>query len=140
MELPLVSRRAGMGCGLLFLLVCGAGCRDRRSSAPPPREQLEWRQVATFSGRGNSQLETFTIEGWTWRVQWEARNESPPGTGTLRVTAHSGDSGRQLAEIADVRGVDHDTTYVTELPHRYYFVVVSKNVDWKLVVEEGVVR
>ena len=23
--------------------------------------------------------ETFTIEGWTWRVQWETRNESSPG-------------------------------------------------------------
>jgi hypothetical protein len=56
------------------------------------------------------------------------------------VTAHSGDSGRDIAEIANVRGVDRDTTYVTDLPRSYYLVVQSANVDWSLVVEEGVPR
>jgi len=118
-----------------------AGCRAERGELPPPPQQITgWHRIATFSGRGNAQLETFTIEGWTWRVQWETRNESPPGGGTFKATAHSGDSGRLLAEIADVHGVDHDTTYVTELPHRYYLVVKSANVDWTMVVEEAVLK
>jgi hypothetical protein len=96
--------------------------------------------VATWTGRGNQQLETFPISGWTWRVRWEAKEERPPGTGTLKVTAHSGDSGREIAEIADVRGPDHDTTYITDLPRSYYLVVTSANVDWSLIVEEPVDR
>lgn len=96
--------------------------------------------MAEFSGRGNAQLETFPIGGWTWRVSWETKNETPPGTGRFHATAHSGDSGRLLAEIADVRGVDRDTTYITELPHRYYLVVESANVDWSMLVEEAVIK
>jgi hypothetical protein len=121
---------------LLLLTAC------RREEPPPPQAQrvAGWHRIATFSGRGSAQLETFPIEGWTWRVQWETRNESPPGTGTFKATAHSGDSGRLLAEIADVRGVDHDTSYVTELPHRYYLVVKSANVDWTMVVEEAMLK
>jgi hypothetical protein len=122
------------------LLLITACRRETPASPPPPENVAGWHRIATFSGRGNAQLETFPIEGWTWRVQWETRNESAPGTGTFKATAHSGDSGRLLAEIADVRGVDHDTTYVTELPHRYYLVVKSANVDWTMVVEEAVLK
>lgn len=100
---------------------------------------LVWRRVGTWSGHGNAQLETFAIDNFTWRTHWETKNESPAGKGRFRASAHSGDSGRELAEIADVTGADHDTTYVTELPHRYYFVIESANVDWSLVVEEGLV-
>jgi hypothetical protein len=122
------------------LLLIAACRREPPSPAPPPESVASWHRIAAFSGRGNAQLETFPIEGWTWRVQWETRNESPPGSGTFKATAHSGDSGRLLAEIADVRGIDHDTTYVTELPHRYYLVVKSANVDWTMIVEEAVLK
>src|SRR5258708_4670464 len=92
----------------------------------------------TWSGHGNQQLETFPIEHFTWRVRWETRNESPPGAGRFRVTANSGDSGRILAEVVDVQGVGKDITYITELPHRYYFVVTSAGVDWALTAEEAI--
>jgi hypothetical protein len=122
-------------------LLAAAGCR---TEPPPPARPVavgdsDWRRIASWSGRGNQQLETFPIAHWGWRVQWATSNESPPG-GTFRVTAHSGDSGRDIAEIANVRGVDRDTTYVTDLPRSYYLVVQSANVDWSLVVEEGVPR
>lgn len=121
-----------------FLLLSLAACR---SEAPPDkREDVAWRRVAAWSGRGNQQLETFPIEGWIWRVQWDARNETPAGAGTLRVAALSADSGREIAEITDVRGVDHDTKYLSDLPRRYYLVVTSANVDWSLVVEEPVLK
>jgi hypothetical protein len=129
-----------LGAAIVLVLLPLAACRPDDRRPPQPEQVTDWHRVATFSGRGNAQLETFPIEGWTWRVRWETRNESAPGTGTFKATAHSGDSGRQLAEIADVRGVDHDTTYVTELPHRYYFVVQSANVDWTMVVEEAVLK
>jgi hypothetical protein len=120
-------------------VLAGAGCRRAPEPQAAARDAV-WQRVASWTGHGNAQLETFPIGGWTWRVRWETSNESPAGAGTFKVTAHSGDSGRLLADIADVRGVDHDTTYVTELPHRYYLVVESKNVDWSLVVEEAVFK
>jgi hypothetical protein len=137
-KLGRLTRFPGVAIVLILLPLCFVRSDEQR----PPRAEpvTDWHRVATFSGRGNAQLETFPIEGWTWRVQWETRNESPPAAGTFKATAHSGDSGRQLAEIADVRGVDHDTTYVTELPHRYYLVVKSANVDWTMVVEEAVLK
>jgi hypothetical protein len=136
------ARRVWQSIGAIVpALLLITACRgEPPSAAPPPESVAGWRRIATFSGRGNAQLETFPIEGWTWRVQWETRNESPPGTGVFKATAHSGDSGRLLAEIADVRGIDRDTSYVTELPHRYYLVVKSANVDWTMVVEEAVLK
>jgi hypothetical protein len=131
--------RTALGATAAVLLLV-TGCRQTEPPRPAPEQIAGWRPIATFSGRGSAQLETFPIEGWTWRVQWETRNESSPGTGTFKATAHSGDSGRQLAEIADVRGVDRDTTYVTELPHRYYLVVKSANVDWTMVVDEAMLK
>ena len=74
----------------------------------------------------------------TWRVRWETRNETSPGTGRFHLTANSGDSGRILAEVADVRGVAQDLSYITELPRRYYFVVTSAGVDWSITAEEAV--
>jgi hypothetical protein len=114
-----------------------AGCEYQ----PPPAQKntdVRWKEVGTWSGHGNQQLETFPIEHFTWRVRWETRNESPPGSGRFHVTANSGDSGRILAEVADVKGADSDITYITELPHRYYFVVTSTGVDWTLTAEEAI--
>ena len=104
------------------------------SQSPP--EATTWRRVGSWSGRGDQQLETFAIEGWIWRVHWEAKNEKPGGAGRLRVAALSADSGREIAEVTDVAGADHDTKYLSDLPRRYYLVVTSRDVDWSLVVEE----
>lgn len=125
---------------LLLALWSGLGCREQ---PPPPAEEPAesvWQQIGTWSGHGNAQLETFPIERFTWRVRWETRNESPPGSGRFHVTANSGDSGRTLAEVVDMRGVGHDVTYITEIPHRYYLVVTSSGVDWTLTAEEPILR
>jgi hypothetical protein len=123
---------------ILFLaLLPGTACEY----TPPPAEkhiEVQWKEVGTWSGHGNQQLETFPIEHFTWRVRWEAKNESPAGAGRFHVTANSGDSGRILAEVADVKGVASDVTYITELPHRYYLVVTSTGVDWTLTAEEAI--
>lgn len=121
------------------LLVLGVSCERR---PPPPEKDVDpvWKEIGTWSGHGNQQLETFPIERFTWRVRWETKNESPPGAGTFRVTANSGDSGRILAEVVDVRGVGRAVEYVNELPHRYYLVVTSSGVDWSITAEEPVFR
>ena len=115
-------------------------CRAEPSS--PPEAETAWKQIGTWSGHGNQQLETFPIERVTWRVRWETRGGSPSAPGFFHVTANSGDSGRivaEIAEIQDIRGEDHDVSYITEIPHRYYLVVASSGVDWKVTVEEPIV-
>src|SRR5689334_14658194 len=59
-------RAAALAC----VLICAASCRGKRDATPPARD-ADWQHVATWSGHGNAQLETFPITGWTWRVQWE---------------------------------------------------------------------
>jgi hypothetical protein len=123
----------------LIVAILGTNC-GRNPPVPEKTAPTVWKEVGTWSGHGNQQLETFPIERFTWRVRWETRNETSPGAGRFHVTANSGDSGRILAEVADVRGVARDVTYITELPHRYYFVVTSASVDWSLTAEEGVLQ
>jgi hypothetical protein len=132
----MVDRRGLLLFVLAAVLFC-PGCEYKPPPAEKPNEPV-WREIGTWSGHGNQQLETFPIEHFTWRVKWETKNESPAGAGRFHVTANSGDSGRILAEVADVKGVDKDVTYITELPHRYYFVVTSTGVDWTLTAEEAI--
>jgi len=132
---------------LLVFVLAAAGCsREPAPAAAPPggapgeAEVLAWRAIGTWSGRGSAQLETFPIERQTWRVRWETKNESPTGTGTFYVTANSGDSGRIMAEVVQATGVDHDVAYISDVPHRYYLVVTSSNVDWTVTAEEPMVQ
>jgi hypothetical protein len=115
---------------LVFLTAC-------RSDPPQPAPSTAtWRAVQSWSGHGSIQLETFAIETGIWRAHWETWNESPTGQGRFKVTAHSGDSGRVIAEIADHMGVGRGTATVTEAPRRYYLTVESANVDWTISAEE----
>ena len=133
--------RACQGLLLLILAVTGlAACDTTLPEEKAPPAETVWKVIGTWSGNGNAQLETFPIERFTWRVRWETKNETPAGTGTFRVTANSGDSGRILAEVIDFGGVGKDIEYITELPHRYYLVVASAGVDWTLTAEEPVLQ
>lgn len=123
---------------LLLVTVATSSCKRTPEKAVPA--ETIWKQVGTWSGRGNAQLETFPIERFTWRVRWETKNEQPANAGTLHVTANSGDSGRVLAELVDVRGVGRDVAYITEDPRRYFLVVTSEAVDWTVTAEEPDLR
>jgi hypothetical protein len=124
--------------GLAAFLIAGGACMACRSEpqARPAQAVLAWHEVATWKGRGSTQLDTFSIDGWTWRIRWETKNAPAQSRGSFHVEAHSADSGRLLAEPIDVKGNGRDTAYVTELPHRYYLVVDSSDVDWSMTVDE----
>ena len=124
---------------VVAVAVVAAGCRSEPAPAAklPPRTITGWREIASWTGRGNAQLDSFSIESWDWRIRWETKNESPAGSGALRVESHSADSGRLMAVPVDVHGAGHDAASVSDLPHRYYLVVDSRNVDWSLTVEEA---
>ena len=92
--------------------------------------------MGAWSGHGNVQTETFTSDTGGFRVRWETRNESAPGTGRLKVVFRSGDSGRPIIEAVDVRGVGHDEEVVADNVRWYFLTIESANVDWTVHVDE----
>jgi hypothetical protein len=97
-----------------------------------------WRPIGTWSGRGNTQTDSFNIESGQLRIKWDTKNETAPGAGTFRVMVHSAVSGRPIALAVEHRGAGRDTAYVTDEPRLYHLVIESSEVDWTVVVEEAV--
>jgi hypothetical protein len=84
------------------------------------------------------QTDPFLSDTGSLRLRWETRNETPPGTGTFRVTVHSDVSGRPLVVAIDARGARADVAYVSEDPRSFFLAVESVNLDWTLAADEGV--
>jgi len=131
---PVLARLAG-ACLLLLAI---AGCK----TAPHPQPshlQVGWRPIASFSGRGDNQTESFDIGSTQWRIKWETKGAASPGSGALHVEVHSAVSGRPLGTPIDQRGNGQGIAYEVEEPRLYELVVNSQGLDWSLAVEEAVV-
>lgn len=127
---------------LLGILCVVAGCRQQ-PAAPPPHDVVVWREVGSWAGHGNLQTQNFTSDTGGFRVRWETRNETRPGTGTLRVVFRSGDSGRPIMEAVDAHGEGKDAVEVADNVRWYYLTIESANVEWSVAVDErlrGVAR
>jgi hypothetical protein len=117
----------------LLASACGA--------APPPsvpKETVVWKTLGAWSGRGDTQTESFVGLTGALRMHWQTKNEAPKGTGTFRLILQSAISGRSLQEPVDERGLGEGTVYVAEDPHVFYASVKSGNLDWSFTVEEAV--
>jgi len=118
-------------------LAFGEACRKRPD--PAPREVAVWRQVGSWSGRGNRQTETFTGDTGAFRVTWETRNETAPGAGRLYAVFRSGDSGREIMDAVKTEGVGRGVEHVSaERPRWYYLSIESANVEWSITVDEQI--
>lgn len=125
--------------GLRRFMVCLLFTTSCAAEAPPSSSpEVIWRAVGSWSGHGNSQTGSFTVETGALRVLWETRNESPPGAGTFRVSLHSAISGRPLQVAIDHRGPGRDTAYVQDDPRVSYLVIDSAALDWTVNVDEAV--
>jgi hypothetical protein len=122
----------------VFAALLSYGCQSQSRPEVKPGA-VGWRPIVSFSGRGNEQTESFNIESGQWRIKWETRNETPPGSGTFRVMVHSAVSGRPLALAVETRGTGRDIAYVNEDPRLYHLVIDSSNLDWSVTIEEAVV-
>lgn len=123
--------------GAVLAAVCAVMSTACRSTPAPARSEVViWKQVGSWSGRGNAQTETFTSDTGGFRVRWETRNETRPGAGALKVIFRSGDSGRAIMQAVDIRGVGRDEEEVADLVRWYYLTIESANVDWSVSVDE----
>ena len=115
-------------------------CETRTDSRETASKNVTvWRPIGTWSGRGNSQTGSFTVETGALRLRWATQRESGPGRGRFRVTLHSAISGRPLQVIVDRTGVGNDLSYLEDEPRVSYLVIESENVDWTATLEEAVV-
>ena len=121
---------------VLAVSACGA-------QAPPPETEtpvrvVAWKPLASWSGHGNLQTETFMSDNGSFRIHWETSNESLKGRGALKVAFRSGDSGRVIIDAVDQKGVGSGTDEVGDMVRWYYLTIDSANVDWKVTVEEPI--
>ncbi len=127
-----------LACLGIFAAVLIGGCRENPDPSPP-QARVAWKQVGSWSGRGDKQTETFTSDTGGFRVTWATTNETVSGEGRLKVIFRSGDSGRPIIDAVDARGVDHDVEIVSaERPRWYYLTIESANVDWTVTVDERI--
>jgi hypothetical protein len=101
-----------------------------------PKTKLVWRPVGSWSGRGDTQTDSFDIGYNDVRIRWETKNENPPGTGTFRLAVCSAVSGRELTVPVNSKGVGHNLVYISVDPHWSYLLINSRNLDWSVTVEE----
>jgi hypothetical protein len=104
---------------------------------PVPKEVVIWKNLGSWSGRGNTQTESFVGLTGALRMHWQTKDEAPKGTGTFRLILHSAISGRALQEPVDENGVGEGTAYVADDPRVFYMSVESTNLDWWFTVEEA---
>ena len=119
---------------LIVALLAAAGCQP--AAKPATKEAVLWRRVGSWSGHGNVQTGSFTVETGSLRLRWEASN-APNTGGVFKVSLHSAISGRPLQVVLDRHGAGGDTLYIEDEPRVSYFVVES-DLDWQISLEEAV--
>jgi hypothetical protein len=95
--------------------------------------------MASFSGRGDSQTESFDIDSTQWRIKWQTKGATSQGAGMFHLVVHSAVSGRPIMDAVNEHGDGHGIAYVTEDPRLYHLVIDSQGLDWSVAVEEAVV-
>ena len=53
--------------------------------------------MGKWSGRGDTQTESFDIDSTQWRIKWETKGAASPGAGSFHLVVHSAVSGRPIA-------------------------------------------
>jgi hypothetical protein len=128
--------------GAAILLVLSAlvmGTCGPRSKSVPRQPLIGWRPVASWSGRGNTQTESFDMESGQWRIRWETSDMQFSSAGTFLAIVHSSVSGRFVEVAVEHRGAGKGVAYVAEDPRQFFLDIESSGVDWKVAVEEGVI-
>jgi hypothetical protein len=95
--------------------------------------------MGKWSGRGDTQTESFDIDSTQWRIKWETKGAAAPGAGSFHVVVDSAVSGRPLEDAVQHHGDGRGVAYVTEDPRLYHLVIESAGLNWSIAVEEAVV-
>jgi hypothetical protein len=135
-KIPIFTKAASTLLVAVILIM--VSCQPQQPKpAPAKHNVLGWRPIASWSGHGNTQTDSFDIGSGQWRIRWETSHEQAPGKGYFRLKVHSLVSGRFVETAVDHTGVGKDVVYVAEEPRAFFLVIESTRVDWNVSVEEG---
>src|SRR4030095_5303183 len=70
------------------------GARGAPRARPPRKEVVLWKQLGSWSGRGNAQTESFVGLTGSLRFHWRTTQEHPKGQGKFKLILQSAISGR----------------------------------------------
>jgi hypothetical protein len=104
---------------------------------PPTEEVVVWKQLGSWSGRGNAQTESFVGLTGSLRFHWRTTHENPHSKGRFKLILQSAVSGRALQEPVDQEGVGEGTAYAADDPRVFHVLVESSDLDWSFTVEEA---
>jgi len=124
----------------VFLALLVPACSE--SSKPQGKKAeaapgLVWRNVGSWSGHGNGQTGSFSVETGALRIHWEARAGSSSDHSSFKLWLHSPISGRPLQMAVDHKGPGKDIVYIEDEPRVSYFLVEAGTLDWTVTLEEA---
>ena len=127
--------------GRILALAMASATLMGACGAPPPeparKEVVIWKQLGSWSGRGNAQTESFVGLTGSLRMRWRTTHEDPKGRGRFKLILQSAISGRALQEPVDEEGPGEGTAYAADDPRVFHILVESANLDWSFTVEEA---
>jgi len=104
----------------------------------------QWQAIRTWTGQGDSETESFSVQSREWRVIWRA-TETYPGAGTVIVSVYDARSDDRVAQLGTglnfgfPGGSITDTSYVRGVAGgRYYIKVMTANARWTVTAEHQV--
>jgi hypothetical protein len=124
---------------LITAMATIVACREQKRPQEKHTRVL-WKPIASWSGHGNIQTDSFEMEAGNWRVKWETHNAKDPQAGVFRVDVHSAISGRPLETAVEHRGDGRDIAYIDEDPRVFFLVIDSKDLEWSVTVEEPLIE
>lgn len=99
-----------------------------------------WKTIATFSGNGAKNTESFFVPVSEWRIRWTARLLDEDAFGVLFVSVYewgfeSGDNKLVTTAVSQIEP-GSDVSYVRGSAYDYcYLEVNASGFDWELVLE-----
>lgn len=109
---------------------------EQTKAEPQQPQEPTWTEVASWSGSGIKNTETFQVSSREWRINWETSNENIAGIFQVLVYDANGSNQMPVSIPVNAQGVGSDTTYIREGPGAFYLEINSANVDWKITVED----
>jgi hypothetical protein len=108
----------------------------------PPAPPATWHQVASFSGSGGTNTNTFAIQGSKWRIDWTMAPQSGAESYcqqngcnlAVLVYKDNGDEADQFLQNSNQ--TTSGTAYEYAKPGNYYLKVVPGNMTWTMTVED----
>src|ERR1051325_10453143 len=98
--MPAVPSRRDFVLVVLSATVACA-CRQPRPEPSKTKEIVLWKQLGSWSGRGNAQTESFVGLTGSLRFRWRASHEDAKDRGGFKLVLQSAISGRDLQQPVD---------------------------------------